>query len=377
MAAARGVHLRAWMLVNDEAAPRSPCVRTTPRRLCRASWASITMWALAASAGAGCGRSEPGARAIVSNEIDGTVAVIDLRSNEKIATIPVGKRPRGMRASRDGTQLYVALSGSPRATPGVDESTLPPPDRHADGIGVVDLRALTLVRTIPSGQDPNAFDLVGDDVLVVSNQETAEASIVDIPGRRVRARIRVGGEPEGVTTAPDGTVWVTSESEHEVSVIDPVRDAVIATVPTGLRPRALAFTPDGALALVTGEMDSTVTLIDARTRRWLSRIEVPPAGSSPVGPRPMGIALSRDGRHAYVATGRGGSLAVLDVHARKVVRVISDVGARPWGVAVAPDGRVLTANGASNDVAIIDPASGEVSHRIATGASPWGVVVVP
>ena len=38
-----------------------------------------------------------------------------------IATIPLGKRPRGIKASPDRTMLYVALSGSPAAGPGVDE----------------------------------------------------------------------------------------------------------------------------------------------------------------------------------------------------------------------------------------------------------------
>ena len=64
-----------------------------------------------------------------------------------MARVPVGKRPRGVKLSHDGKLLYVALSGSPRAAPGVDESKLPPPDRAADGVGVVDLATRKLVRT--------------------------------------------------------------------------------------------------------------------------------------------------------------------------------------------------------------------------------------
>ena len=63
--------------------------------------------------------------------------------------LPLGKRPRGVRVSPDAAMLYVALSGSPFAPPGVEEKTLPPPDRSADGIGVVDVRTLRLVR-VPS-----------------------------------------------------------------------------------------------------------------------------------------------------------------------------------------------------------------------------------
>ena len=63
----------------------------------------------------------------------------------------MGKRPRGVKLSHDGKLLYVALSGSPRAAPGVDESKLPPPDRAADGVGVVDLATRKLIRTYASG----------------------------------------------------------------------------------------------------------------------------------------------------------------------------------------------------------------------------------
>jgi YVTN family beta-propeller protein len=52
------------------------------------------------------------------------------------------------------------------------------------------------------------------------------------------------------------------------------------------------------------------------------------------------------------------------------------VGARPWGIAVSPDGkRLFTANGPSNDVSIIDVASGTVEKRIKVGGLPWGVTV--
>src|SRR3954467_15271247 len=53
----------------------------------------------------------------VSNERSGDVTVIDGSSHAVIATIPVGKRPRGLHPSPDGKLLYVALSGSPITGP--------------------------------------------------------------------------------------------------------------------------------------------------------------------------------------------------------------------------------------------------------------------
>ena len=52
------------------------------------------------------------------------------------------------------------------------------------------------------------------------------------------------------------------------------------------------------------------------------------------------------------------------------------VGKRPWGVAVSRDGtRIYTANGPSNDVAVIDAGSFRVLRRIPVGSSPWGIAL--
>ena len=99
----------------------------------------------------------PGAvRLYVSDETGGNVVVVDPEEGTVVERIAVGKRPRGIRLSRDGKQLLIALSGSPIAGPGVDESKLPPPDRSADGIGVLDLASHKMVRTYDSGQDPES-----------------------------------------------------------------------------------------------------------------------------------------------------------------------------------------------------------------------------
>ena len=53
--------------------------------------------------------------------------------------------------------IFVALSGSPAAPPGVDESTLPPPDKSADGIAVFDPAQKKVLRKLPGGSDPEQF----------------------------------------------------------------------------------------------------------------------------------------------------------------------------------------------------------------------------
>src|SRR5579872_7539616 len=84
-----------------------------------------------------------GPRLFVSNEASGDVSVLAVPTNDVIATVPVGKRPRGIQRSPDGTRVYVTLSGSVAAGPNV-KGPVPPPDRSADGIGVLDTALGTL-----------------------------------------------------------------------------------------------------------------------------------------------------------------------------------------------------------------------------------------
>jgi YVTN family beta-propeller protein len=196
-------------------------------------------------------------RIYVTNEASGDLSVIDPARHEVIATVKLGKRPRGIHASPDRKTIYVALSGSPMAPPGVDERTLPPPDRSADGIGVFDVETSKLVRVIPGGSDPEEFDLSKDGNLIyVSNEDAAKASIIDIAAGKIVQEFPVGEEPEGVTTSPDGKfVYVTSEDTGAIFVIDTVAAKVVKNFKVGLRPRDVAFLPNGSKAYVIREND--------------------------------------------------------------------------------------------------------------------------
>jgi YVTN family beta-propeller protein len=53
------------------------------------------------------------------------------------------------------------------------------------------------------------------------------------------------------------------------------------------------------------------------------------------------------------------------------------VGNRAWGIALNPDGsKLYTANGASNDVSVVDVKSREELRRIKVGDGPWGVAII-
>jgi YVTN family beta-propeller protein len=268
------------------------------------------------------------ARIYISNERSNTVSVIDPASNAVIATIPVGKRPRGIHLTRDNKSLFVALSGSPIGGPGVKDQDLPPADKEADGIALIDVATGQFKEKLNSGSDPEQFDLSSDQrTLYVSNEDESQVSIVDVASRKVTAQLDVGMEPEGVTTTPDGRhVYITCESENEVHVLDTAKRQIVAKFKTAERPRSVAFTPDG--------------------------------------------------KKAYVTTGRGGTVVAINTDTDAIAGTVANVGARPWGIAITPDGQTLyTANGPSNDVSVIDTKTLSIKTHIPAGTSPWGVTI--
>ena len=329
---------------------------------------------------AGCGGTGPSAgpsrgyRIYVTNERSGDLSIIDAATHEVIATVPLGKRPRGIHASLDRQTIYVALSGSPIAPPGVDESKLPPPDKKADGIGVFDVRENKLVKIISAGSDPEEFDFSKDGTLLYgSNEDVAQTSVIDLAAGKVIASIPVGQEPEGVSTSPDGKfVFVTSEADGTISVIDVAARKVIKTFPVGNRPRHVAFFPDGSKAYVTRENDGVISVMDAIKYQPIVTIELGAPGQI----KPMKVILSPDATKAYVSAGRGRKLFVIDTGTNMVTASL-EVGDRPWGLALSPDGKTLyTANGPSNDVSVVDLATQTVIKKIKVGDGPWGVLTL-
>ncbi len=310
----------------------------------------------------------------VTNEVSGDVTVIDGASLRAVGTVKLGKRPRGLKISPSGKILFVALSGSPIVPPGADEASAPPPDKAADGIGVVDLRTLRLLRTLRGVSDPEQLAISRDGKrLYVASEDTASLHVLDVESGKNLAKLNVGHEPEGVTASPDGRLMcVTSEGDSTVSLVDTATNSVAATIEVGKRPRFCAFSPEGDRAYVSGELDASITVIDVRSRKTLQKITL--TGENV---RPMGIAVTADGKRLYATTGRGGTLVEIDTSTYRIERSVQ-VGPRPWNVALSQDGNhIYTANGPSNDVSVVDAKSFAVVRKISAGERPWGVIVAP
>ena len=312
-------------------------------------------------------------RVYVTNEGSGDISIIDPAARAVVGRVALGKRPRGIIASPDQSLLYIALSGSPIAGPGVDESTLPAADKAADGIAVFDVASNKVLHVLRGISDPEQVALSPDGAtLYVASEDTGRVMFMDARSGAIRATLVVGGEPEGLAASPDGKlVYATSEEDSTIAVVDAVQPQVIAHVPVGKRPRSIAFDRSGARAFVPGENDASLSVIDVASSKVANRTTI--AGETV---RPMGVAVSPAGA-VFVTTGRGGKLARFDA-ARLAPAGEAQVGERPWGVALSPDGGfAFTANGPSNDVTMVDTVTMKVVARFKVGDRPWGVAAVP
>src|SRR6266853_3197998 len=280
----------------------------------------------------------------ITNEKGGDVSVIDGATREVVATIPIGKRPRGIRVSPDGKTLFVAVSGTPiSAPPQLDAKGNPifkkgkdddddddkKADKSADGIAVVDIAQQKLLRKIQVGSDPEQLALSSDGTrLFISNEDVGTASVVNIASGKVEHIIPVSREPEGVGTSPDGKLfYVTCETEGEIYVVETRSYKVVTHFNVGGRPRSVDFLPDGSRAFIPSESTGQLHVIDAVEHKLLKTIALPQ------GSRPMCVKVAPDGKKVYVSTGRAGTVCAVDATSGELLNTIK-VGARPWGIAI-------------------------------------------
>jgi PQQ-dependent catabolism-associated beta-propeller protein len=143
------------------------------------------------------------------------------------------------------------------------------------------------------------------------------------------------------------------------------------------RPRVAQFTNDGRQVWVSSEIGGTVSVIDLASRKVLKKISFQIPGIRKESIQPVGIKLSKDGKRAFVALGPAARVAVVDTATLEIEKYLL-VGQRVWNLAFSPDERrMFTTNGVSNDMSVIDLERLRVIKSVQVGRMPWGVVVRP
>lgn len=327
--------------------------------LLRVQLAALTVLLGLALAAATAARSAPTQLAYVSSEKDNAITVIDLATLEVKGTIDTCKRPRHMqRLPGSEGRMLVVCSDSDRAD-------------------VIDLKAGRSIDQIPLDEDPELLDISPDGkIIYVSNEDDSRMSMIDIATRKVVRTVGTGPEPEGVKVSPDGKiVYVASEVANMVHVIDTATGKILHNITVGNRPRRFEITPDGNELWVTNELAGSVTIIDRQANKVKDLIQFEVKGFRPTDITPVGMTMTRDGKTAWIGLGKANHVAAVDIASRKV-RSLTLVGSRAWNVALTRDeSRLFVVNGLSDDVTVVDTASGKAIKSIQVGRVPHTVVI--
>jgi YVTN family beta-propeller protein len=92
-----------------------------------------------------------------------------------------------------------------------------------------------------------------------------------------------------------------------------------------------------------------------------------------VNAAPWHPVYSPDGRHVYVGNKRANTISVLDIPARKIVKVIEGEGiAQPHGSAISPDGRYVYISNNNMDMHMVH----QPGNQAMSSDHPVGTVVV-
>ncbi|SFU19695.1 YVTN family beta-propeller repeat protein [Sedimentitalea nanhaiensis] len=301
-------------------------------------------------------------KAFVSNERGNTITVVDTDSWEVIAEFFGGNRPRGITVSPDGKLLYVCAS---------DDNI----------VRVFDTETYKEIYTLPSGPDPELFVLhPSGNPLFIANEDDNLVTVTDTETHAILAEVPVGVEPEGMAISPDAKFVVnTSETTNMAHFISTGDYQIKHNVLVDQRPRYAQYTADGTRLFVSSEIGGTVTAMDIApdgTPSVIGKIKFAVPGVLPEWLQPVGVKITHDGRRVFVALGPANRVAVVDGATLEVLDYIL-VGQRVWQLSFTPDEQfLLTTNGNSNDITVIDVKKEKAIKSVQVGQQPWGVAII-
>jgi YVTN family beta-propeller protein len=317
---------------------------------------------------------------LVTAEAGGDVVLIDPAKAQVLERVKVGARPRGLKLSRDGKRLLVAVAGpaKPAAPPHPGAAAPPAPGAEpGPGLAIIDVAARKVTKHVATAPGPFGVDLLSDGkTAYLSNSDTNEILAVDVGAGTIKKKTTIGAGPQAVAIGPSGkVVYVANHGSDEVTAIEPKAVTVAGRIDAGSRPQTVIFAPAGDKVYVIDEGLPTVTIVDAKKNTFKEQFVIQGLPKAPT-PALQSAVLSPDGKLIYVTTGAGRSVLIVDLAKKALVGTIDAVGAFPRGIAISADGKKLyTANGPSHDVAIIDVATKKVETRVPVPGAPWGIVL--
>ncbi len=152
--------------------------------------------------------TKDGVLAFIPNRTDNTVTVLDLLSEQMVATTPVCMSPEGGALTQDDTTYYVACGGDNK-------------------VMLINTASFEVIKTIDKGIGARPFSVTmsdAGDFAFVNNAGGKTLSIIDVMKREVVDVIDVGEQPIVMRT-DDGKLYVTNEVSGTISKLSVPKSA--------------------------------------------------------------------------------------------------------------------------------------------------------
>jgi len=212
--------------------------------------------------------------------------------------------------------------------------------------------------------------IYGDSGVGKTGSDGANMVVVDLAAQKVTGNLNFthGVRPHQPVFGRDGLLYVTTELDQSVTVIDPKTLKIVGSIPTG-QPEShmLVISHDGHRGYTANVGPGTVSVLDMDARKMLKVIHV--SGNT------QRISISNDDRWVFTADQTKPQLAVIDTRIDEVKRWIPLEGLG-YGSTPTPDGRwLLVAIPSSGTVAVIDLKNMTVARSISVASDPQEIVV--
>jgi DNA-binding beta-propeller fold protein YncE len=215
------------------------------------------------------------------------------------------------------------------------------------------------------GDDPFAVVVDAEGRIFISQAHSGRVVSTPYPVTGLTTH-DLGGIPTSIALLGGGTALVTPTGPDatDASVIELSSDRVLAQVATGVSAHAAVTAPDSHTAWL-GTSDGRVLEFDVATSSITAEIDLDVDKS-----RVNHLALDAGGTLLYASSYTTGSISVIDLASRSVVRLLV-VGGEPQGLAVSPDGAELYVADESGTgrVDVYDLVRNTLVATIASGAT--------
>ena len=156
----------------------------------------------------------------------------------------------------------------------------------------------------------------------VANSGSDNVTVIDAATKAVVKTIAVGDGPVGAWPGSNGVMYVDNETGKSLTAINATTLENIRTYNLGFTPAMAAVAPDGTL-WVTDTDNGKVAIYRTEGQEKIAEITV--------GSGAHAIAFNGNGTTGYVSNQNAGTVSVIDVAGRTVVKNIT-VGAKPNGI---------------------------------------------